>query len=151
MRTQISSSGAEPARYDYSQQVGHLLRKAYQRHLAIFQDGTAASGLTSVQFSILCALHDHGPSSQADLVRASAIDQATIRGILQRLRDRGLIMLDMDAADRRKIIYDLTQRGRALARETMPRALEISQETLRSLNPAEAVALLFLLRKIVES
>ena len=44
--------------YDFSKQIGYLLRRAYQRHLAIFQAKASDSQLTSVQFSTLCALHD---------------------------------------------------------------------------------------------
>ncbi len=69
--------GQEP--YRVTEQVGHLLRKAYQRHLAIFQDNATDPSLTSVQFVTLCALHDLGPVSQAELVKATAVDQATIR------------------------------------------------------------------------
>jgi hypothetical protein len=75
-----------PVSYTFSEQVGHLLRKAYQRHLAIFQQNVGDSQLTAVQFVTLCALRDHGPSSQTELVKATAVDQATIRGIVDRLK-----------------------------------------------------------------
>ncbi len=74
----------EPAPYDFSQQVGYLLRRAYQRHLAIFQAESGDGQLTSVQFATLCALKDHGAQSQGELVRQTGIDQATIRGIVDR-------------------------------------------------------------------
>ena len=143
-------ASAAPVTYDYSEQVGHLLRKAYQRHLAIFQTNSIDPQLTSVQFSLLCALLDNGPSSQADLVRTSAIDQATIRGILQRLKQRNLIALASDENDRRKVIYALTDEGRGLTFGMMPKALGISEQTVQDLNPAERVALLYLLRKLVD-
>ena len=41
--------------YRVTDQVGHLLRKAYQRHLAIFQENAVDPSLTSVQFVTLCA------------------------------------------------------------------------------------------------
>jgi MarR family transcriptional regulator, lower aerobic nicotinate degradation pathway regulator len=135
--------------YDYSEQVGHLLRKAYQRHLGIFEDNVVDPQLTSVQFSVLCALYDLGPSSQADLVRASAIDQATIRGIVQRLEQRKLVTLTSDKGDRRKVILSLTDKGAALTEEMMPRGALISELTMSGLNPAERIALTFLLRKIM--
>ena len=43
--------------YHVTEQVGHLLRKAYQRHLSIFQTNASDPDLTSVQFVTLCALH----------------------------------------------------------------------------------------------
>ncbi|WP_296260402.1 MULTISPECIES: MarR family winged helix-turn-helix transcriptional regulator [unclassified Pseudomonas] len=141
---------SEQASYTFSEQVGHLLRKAYQRHLAIFQQHVGDSQLTAVQFVTLCALRDHGPSSQTELVKATAVDQATIRGIVDRLKARDLISLDPDPQDRRKVICSLTDSGLQLVQETVPRAAQISEITLSKLNPAERVAVLFLLRKLID-
>lgn len=136
--------------YLVTEQVGHLLRKAYQRHLAIFQSNTSDPDLTSVQFVTLCALHDLGPSSQVELVKATSVDQATIRGIVERLKIRGLIDLNRDESDGRKVVISLLPKGEAVLQQMYPKGYLISDETMRRLNPAERVALLFLLRKIAE-
>ncbi|WP_182086247.1 MarR family transcriptional regulator [Aureimonas sp. ME7] len=136
--------------YDFSQQVGYLLRRAYQRHLAIFQAESADGQLTSVQFSTLCALRDNGPRSQGELVRQTGIDQATIRGIVDRLRARGLIELSKDREDGRKVIIGITPVGLALLAEMVPRAQRITELTMERLNPAERMALLHTLRIIAD-
>ncbi|MBA1349837.1 MULTISPECIES: MarR family transcriptional regulator [unclassified Rhizobium] len=136
--------------YHVTEQVGHLLRKAYQRHLSIFQTNASDPDLTSVQFVTLCALHDLGPSSQVELVKATSVDQATIRGIVERLKARGLIDLSKDEADGRKVVISLLPKGEALLEEMYPRAHLISEETVSRLNPAERIALLYLLRKIAD-
>ena len=41
--------------YQVTEQIGHLLRKAYQRHTAIFQQNACDAQLTSIQFVTLCA------------------------------------------------------------------------------------------------
>lgn len=135
--------------YTFSEQVGHLLRKAYQRHMAIFQQNVGDSQLTAVQFVTLCAVRDHGPSSLTELVKATAVDQATIRGIVERLKARDLITLEPDPADRRKVIVGLSGSGRQLVQETVPHAAQITELTMSNLNPAERVAVLFLLRKMI--
>jgi MarR family transcriptional regulator, lower aerobic nicotinate degradation pathway regulator len=136
--------------YDYSVQVGHLLRRAYQRHLAIFQANTSVSQLTSVQFSILCALRSRGPQTQGELVKATSVDQATIRGILDRLKARGLVVLSRDSNDARKVINSLTPCGSELLDRMIPRAKQITKLTFGKLNPAERTALLFTLTRILE-
>lgn len=138
-----------PDVYDVTQQVGHLLRKVYQRHLAIFNEQASPTGLTSVQFVTLCILRDLGDCSQADLVRATAVDQATIRGVVDRLKARRLLQLKKDASDGRKVMMALTDDGRAVLDAMYPRARAISEETLAPLNPAERIALNFLLRKMM--
>lgn len=137
--------------YDFSEQVGHLLRKAYQRHLAIFQQHSCDPQLTAVQFVTLCALREHGACSQTELVKATAVDQATIRGIINRLKSRDLIALAPDADDRRKVITSITKKGEELLEEMIPRAMQITELTLNGLNPAERIAILFLLGKLSEN
>lgn len=139
-----------PAPYVFSEQIGHLLRKAYQRHLAIFQQNVGDSQLTAVQFITLCALRDNGPSSLTELVALTAVDQATIRGIVERLKARELVELGHDAQDRRKVIVHLSEAGRVAVEQTVPCAQQISELTLSNLNPGERVAMLFLLRKMID-
>jgi len=142
-------SSTDPS-YTYADQVGHLLRKAYQRHMAIFQQNVGPSQLTAVQFITLCAVRDNGASSLTELVAATAVDQATIRGIVERLKVRELISLGHDVQDKRKVIVHLTDSGLLAVEQTVPCAQQISELTLRNLNPAERVAMLFLLRKMAE-
>jgi DNA-binding MarR family transcriptional regulator len=139
--------GAEP--YVYADQIGHLLRRAYQRHLAIFQEAAAEFDLTSTQFVALCALRDNGPGPQIGLIQATGIDQATIRGIVERLGKRGLVEFRTDHADRRKTIVAATPAGLALLDRMIPRARTVSELTMGDLNPAERLAILYTLRRMV--
>jgi len=134
--------------YDFSQQVGHLLRRAYQRHVAIFQQGIPDSQLTAAQFVVLCAVHERTACSLNDVVRATAIDQGTARGVVDRLRARGLLEVSHDPDDRRKVLIRATDGGEALVRKMVPFAAEITEATFGDLNPAERVAVLFLLQKM---
>ncbi|MGR9424075.1 MarR family winged helix-turn-helix transcriptional regulator [Rhizobium leguminosarum] len=147
---QLPEAPAPQNGYQVTEQVGHLLRKAYQRHLSIFQTNASDPDLTSVQFVTLCALHDLGPSSQVELVKATSVDQATIRGIVERLKARGLIDLSKDEADGRKVVISLLPKGEALLQDMYPQAHLISEKTVARLNPAERIALLYLLRKIAD-
>jgi DNA-binding MarR family transcriptional regulator len=139
-----------PPTYVFSDQIGHLLRKAYQRHLAIFQQNVGESQLTAVQFITLCALRDNGPSSLTQLVAMTAVDQATIRGIVERLKARELVNLGHDPLDKRKVIVNLSDAGREAAEQTLPNAQVISELTMCNLNPGERIAMVFLLRKMID-
>lgn len=140
---------ADPvARYDVSEQIGHLLRKAYQRHLAIFSQTIGDPQLTAVQFAVLSANRRLGPSSMSDLGKATAIDAATVRGIIERLQARGLIELQTNPEDRRKVVVQLTATGNALVEQVTPTAARISELTMSDLSEVERVAVLYLLRKL---
>jgi DNA-binding MarR family transcriptional regulator len=138
------------ADYHFSDQIGHLLRRAYQRHAAIFQQHIPDSQLTAAQFVTLCAIRDLQTCSLSDIVKVTAIDQATIRGIVERLKARDLIELSHDEADRRKVLVSLSKNATALVADTVPFAAQITEATYGNLNPAERVALVFLLRKMID-
>lgn len=136
--------------YDYTKQVGHLLRRAYQRHVAIFQQIIPDEQLTAAQYVTLCALLEKQPCSLNDVVRATAIDQGTARGVVERLGARKLIMVKPDEIDKRKVLISLTGQGERLVKKMQTYGQEISDITMSSLNPAERVALIYLLSKISE-
>ncbi|MER3012022.1 MarR family winged helix-turn-helix transcriptional regulator [Serratia nematodiphila] len=145
-----SAVSGQPENYHFTEQVGHLLRKVYQRHVAIFQQNVGDSQLTAVQFITLCAVRDMGPSSLTELVQVTAVDQATIRGIVERLKARDLITVTPDPVDRRKVVVGLTDAGGVLLAETVLQAAKITELTFGTLNPAERIALIFLLNKMLE-
>ncbi|PSJ63441.1 MarR family transcriptional regulator [Mesorhizobium ephedrae] len=142
-------AGQPDNEYAFSEQIGYLLRRAYQKHLAIFQANASDPQLTSVQFATLCALKDRGPQSQGELVRSTAIDQATIRGIIARLQARSLVALGEDPSDARKVIVTITEEGRTVLDAMIPCARRISELTVERLNPAERLALMHTLRQII--
>lgn len=139
-----------PQEYIFSDQIGHFLRRAYQRHTALFQQYIPDSQLTAAQFVVLSSIRVNGGSSLADVVKATVIDQATIRGVVDRLKQRELVSVDHDRMDKRKVVIELTQAGHDLVAEMEPFAQQITESTYGNLNPAERLALNFLLRKMLE-
>ena len=143
-----SSSFPAPESYDFSEQVGHLLRRAYQRHTALFQQIIPDTQLTAVQFVVLCAVRDSGACSLSHIVKRTAIDQATIRGVIDRLKARKLVSVRHDEMDRRKVLVSLTEAGQSLVESMVPFAFDITEKTFDGFNPAERMALLYLLNKM---
>ncbi len=138
-----------PPRYRLYDQVGHLLRRAHQRHTAIFQAGIGASQLTPLQLAALAKTRDEGAVSQNQLGRLTAMDPATSLGVIRRLCAKGLIERSADPDDRRRTVLRLSPAGEALLDEVVPAALEISRATLAPLTAAERRTFLALLRKLV--
>jgi MarR family transcriptional regulator, lower aerobic nicotinate degradation pathway regulator len=135
--------------YLLEEQVGHLLRRAHQRHTAIFQEGIEALQLTPTQFAALVKIRDLGEVSQNQLGRLTAMDPATIQGVIQRLDARKLIGRQPDPNDRRCTLLRLTPEGTALIADAIDRARRITEATLAPLSPAERQAFLVLLRKLI--
>lgn len=134
--------------YDVTTQVGYLLRRAYQRHTALFQEKIPDSQLTAGQFVTLCAVRDLGECSLNDIVKRTAIDQATIRGVVDRLVSRELVTTTSHQQDARKRVVSLTSTGVLLLQEMVPHARHVTERTFGTFNPGEREALLFLLKKM---
>lgn len=134
------------AGYRLQEQIGFLLRKANQRHIAIF--AAAAPDLTPPQFAALAMLAEQGEMSQSQLGQLVAMDGATIKGVIDRLNARGLVAVDKDKDDRRRLLVNLTERGRAAVAVLIEQAQAISAETLSPLNETEAETLIRLLGRI---
>jgi len=134
--------------YELSDQIGHLLRRAYQRHTAIFQRRISDLDVTAIQFAVLVAIRDGGILPLTRVGAATAIDPATLRGVISRLSERDLITSQHDEEDRRQRLVSLTPAGRNLVDRLLPDAMEITRETLSPLNPAEILAVGFLLKKL---
>lgn len=139
---------AEPAGADYrlQDQVGFVLRKAHQRHVAIF--AAHIGDLTPPQFAALARLREAGDTSQNQLGALVAMDAATIKGVIDRLKARGLVTLTRHAGDRRRLIVGLTAEGREAVDRLVPLAKTITAETLAPLSAREAETLTKLLAKI---
>jgi DNA-binding MarR family transcriptional regulator len=132
--------------YQLDLQIGFVLRRATQRHLAIF--GQIIPDLTPTQFAALAKLHEVGPLSQNALGRLVAMDAATIKGVVDRLVARGLLETARDPTDRRRTIVDLSAEGRAAYQAFETAAENITTETLAPLSPDEQAQLLALLARI---
>jgi MarR family transcriptional regulator, lower aerobic nicotinate degradation pathway regulator len=145
-----SKSGTAPPlkRYVLDRQVGFILRQVVQRHIAIFTK-RMISELTPTQFAALAKLYEVGPCSQNRLGRLTAMDAATIKGVIDRLTKRGFTEVRPDAEDARLLMVHLTGRGRKIAVAAIREAASITAETLAPLSKAEQGILLRHLKRMV--
>jgi len=138
---------AQSSRYVLNDQVGFLMRVAMQRHTAIFMS-RMVDGLTQTQFAALAKLFEVGACSQNQLGRLIYLDAATIKGVVDRLRARGLIAIGHDPQDRRRLAVMLTAAGRRVAESAIAVAAEITAATLAPLGTTEQRAVVRLLKKL---
>jgi DNA-binding MarR family transcriptional regulator len=135
------------AAYILEEQIGFILRQVWQRHAVIFARENGAN-LTSAQWAAMSKLTETGPCSQNQLGRLTAMDVATIKGVIDRLTARGLTETSADPEDGRRLLVSLTRAGQQLAEKVAPNALAISRETLAPLDARERETLVALLSKL---
>lgn len=142
----IVEAGRQREDYRLQDQIGFILRKANQRHLAIF--AARIGDLTPPQFAALAKLRDVGETSQNQLGSLIAMDAATVKGVIDRLKARGLVSLTRHEIDRRRLLVALTREGNEAIAGLIPLARSVTEETLAPLTAREAGTLLRLLAKI---
>lgn len=138
---------AQTAPYVLDAQIGYLLRLANQRHALIFQE-LAVLDLTPTQFAALVRLLDEGASSQNELGRRTAMDVATIKGVVDRLRAKGLVTIKADPNDKRRTVISAVDAADDLRARLHDMGRSISARTLAPLSRAEQKTLLRLLARL---
>ncbi|WP_394893687.1 MarR family winged helix-turn-helix transcriptional regulator [Mesorhizobium sp. AaZ16] len=132
--------------YRLQDQVGFILRRAHQRHVSIFAAHIA--DLTPPQFAALAKLRDVGETSQNQLGQLIAMDAATVKGVIDRLKARGFVELTRHEVDKRRLLVSLTPEGREAVERLIPLAQKITEETLSPLTAKEIPVFMKLLAKL---
>jgi DNA-binding MarR family transcriptional regulator len=148
-RSVTAKKSIKPAKPSYvlDEQVGFILRQVWQRHSSIFSRDIGTN-ITPTQWAALSKLAETGPCSQNQLGRLTAMDVATIKGVIDRLTARGLTETSQDPDDGRRLLVSLTRAGQQLAEKVAPNALAITRETLAPLEPRERELLMALLNRL---
>lgn len=133
--------------YVLEEQIGFILRQVWQRHSTIFAR-EIGNNLTPTQWAALTKLTETGPCSQNQLGRLTAMDVATIKGVIDRLTARGLTETSSDPQDGRRLLVSLTRAGQQMAEKAAPNAIIITRDTLAPLEIKERDTLIALLSKL---
>lgn len=117
-----------------SQKVAKIIEEEFKLHIP--------------EWRILATLLYHSPVSSQILVQRTAMDPARVSRAQTRLTDLGLIDVQQDPGDKRRVLIMLTKRGSEIVSETLPRAIEAEQEIFGSLTDAERANLEATLEKL---
>jgi MarR family transcriptional regulator, lower aerobic nicotinate degradation pathway regulator len=110
----------------------------------------AAEGYRKPHYTVLVALSEIGPASQAALGRSLSIDRSDMVAVLNELEHDGLVARVRDETDRRRNLVRLTPEG-SRTLERLDEEVEAAQdELLAPLSAAERRELRRLLTRVVE-
>lgn len=136
------------AAYDLQANIGYLLRRAHQVGSASFLHADD-TGLSVIQFATLASLIHSGPDSQNSLGRSVGSDAATMTGVVQRLKRRGLVEIHAAATDRRMKTISITEEGREVYARGARASLASSAELLAPFSPGERIMLIEMLQRMI--
>ena len=132
-------------------QPGFLIRRLYQIHVSIFVEECAAEAITPVQHSVLATLDQSGAIDQATLSRAVALDRTSVADIVTRLERRRLLKRHISPNDRRMVLSELTDRGRALLSRLAAASTRAHDRTISALPEKERALFLQTLSRLINA
>ena len=106
-------------------------------------------GLTVPQLIVLKELTSHGEMPVGRLAAAVSLSQATVTGILHRLKFRQLVVTNRDQTDRRRVLVHATQLGADTLRDAPSLLQERFVSEFRQLEDWQQTLILSSLQRVV--
>jgi DNA-binding MarR family transcriptional regulator len=114
--------------------------------LAIYDGALAKAGLKTSQFTVLVAVANRGKARPAELTKLLQMDESTLSRNVERMCARGWLRLEDE--DRRSHVIEVTDKGQALIRRSLPAWQEAQAEISQRLGTDNVAALRSALRKL---
>jgi MarR family transcriptional regulator, organic hydroperoxide resistance regulator len=117
--------------------LGYRVKLLSQLQTRKFQEQLDPFGLTPFHWVILCCLWQEDGLAISSLSEQLQQVGGTLTGVLNRMEDRGLVLRQQDAQDRRICRIWLTDSGRSLQDTLPPIALTLREQTMKGFSEAE--------------
>lgn len=127
---------------------GYLARRIHLLGGALLEPLYASEGITGTQFSTLALIGLDRARTSATISREMGHDQGAMTRIIDQLVQRGLIVRERDAEDRRVVNLSLTEEGVAVAQRCKRKTIDLWNSWLADWAPADVDQLLANLNRL---
>ena len=127
-----------------------LLNQAALPGNRLVGDALADARTRRHHYSLLTAIDEFGPASQADLSRATMIDGSDIVATVNELTEQGLVERAPDPDDLRRNVITITATGRRHLRKLDRVVDKVQDDLLAPLSRAERTQLVGMLTRVVD-
>lgn len=124
--------------------VARLLSTLIARELA-------AVRVTPGQLPVMLALADSNAMTQAELARATQVEQSTMAVALARMEREGLVIKTRDLTHGRRVLVSLTAKGREILPAIQDARARIDQQSLQGIGAADRKQLGALLEQMARN
>ena len=145
-----SGDTAGPGKFVIENSLGYLVNRVARSIAHQLAEEIRPEGVAIGQWAVLMFLWARDGMSQADLSRVVAIEPPTMVRTIDRMVRDGLVTRIADPGDGRVSRIHLTDRGRSLRDELIPKAVMVNATTLGHLSASEGRTLRRLLVKLLE-
>ena len=149
-RDGASDDPAAPGEFVIEDILGYLVNRVARSIAHQLAEEIRPAGVAIGQWAVLLYLWARDGMSQADLSRVVGIEPPTMVRTIDRMVRDGLVTRIADPGDGRVSRIHLTDRGRSLRDELVPKAVMVNANTLGRLSTREGRMLRRLLIKLLE-
>lgn len=133
-----------------AKRFGYALKRAQHALRVTMDDALRPLGLTTPQYSVLCAIEAETGMSNARLARAAFVTPQTMHGLLTNLKKAALLARDADPDHGRVLRTRLTARGRRVLAEAHHVVAVIEDRMVASLGAAASTRMTAALTKCAD-
>jgi DNA-binding MarR family transcriptional regulator len=139
----------DPKTFDPSTGIGRLLTRVKGDIMDMLDRELAPFDITAAQYVILVKLASGETDSASTLCKGVSYDPGAMTRMIDRLERKGLVRRVRSADDRRKILVELTEEGKAVYPKLIEGAVRTINHFLRDFTRAEAEQLENFLRRML--
>lgn len=133
---------------ELTQCINYLLTTAQHTVSQNLSNRLGEYDITPSQYAVLRCLWDLNKANPKEIAEALGIETSTISGVLDRMQKKGLIVRTISEEDRRFILVEITEKGKALEKPIIKIVDDVNEEVLQFLSPEEREKLKNNLRRI---
>jgi DNA-binding MarR family transcriptional regulator len=116
----------------------------------LVNEALSGIGARRPHYSVLAALDELGPASQAELSRQTSIDRSDMVAIINELTEQGFVARTPDSSDRRRNVVTLTPAGRRQLHKIDRVVADVQDELLAPLSISDRRRFVALLTRLVD-
>jgi len=128
---------------------GYLLKRAHSALIDHLEPVIEARGLTFTQWVVMMYLREGLALSASVLCAQMRHDSGALTRIIDQLEAKGLVRRERSRTDRRSVLLQLTDPGRATVEGTIPQVVSQLNSALGGFSRGELTELLRLLTKLI--
>jgi DNA-binding MarR family transcriptional regulator len=137
---------AAAAEVEVLELIHSVMHQYRSRQFQVLRDGP--DEVTHMDTKVLGFFGRHPGATQSDLALHSGRDKAQLARLIKGLRDRQLLLGEVDETDRRNVRLTLTKEGLALQARLRQQAKRMSAKAVAGFSQAEREQLLALMRRV---
>lgn len=130
--------------------LGYYFKKINEAFVSRRNNGLKETGLTSSQMDFLMYMFRHGNVTQRELEVYFALSHSTVIGIVQRLADKGYIVVEKNETDKRQRNLLLTEKANQMKKDAVKRRENDQKKFEKYMTKEEIANLIEELKKVYD-